>query len=101
MLERMLVPPSVQAGEGVHFAAIKLGQLAASSFTEAAPGVGCHQQEIVSQTQGRAESLKKGSQGQGRKGTRNVVLGQKLCFKLLFWAQNCVTQIPGFRCCCG
>lgn len=92
MLERMLVPPSVQAGEGVHFAAIKLGQFAASSFTEAAPGVGCHQQEIVSQAQGRAESLKKRSQGQRRKGTRNVVLGQKLFQALILGAKLCHTN---------
>uniref|UniRef100_A0A8C3TSK8 Uncharacterized protein n=1 Tax=Catharus ustulatus TaxID=91951 RepID=A0A8C3TSK8_CATUS len=35
----------------------------------------------MSKAQGRAVCLKKGSQGQ--KGTRNVVLGEKLCFQAL------------------
>lgn len=60
-------------------------------------GVCCQLQEIMSKAQGPAVSLKKGShQGQGRKGTRSVVLGEKpvFCANTNSWIRVLLWLIP-------
>lgn len=58
-------------------------------------GVCCQLQEIMSKARGRAASLKKGThQGQGRKSTRNIVLGEQLCANTNSWIWVLLWLIP-------
>lgn len=102
MLERMLVPPSVQTGEDVHFAAIKLGRLAASHADASSnadlqrrrlgflPATGNHVQStgascVPKEGKSRAKRHKKGCAG-----------GGSCVFKLLYRVQNCVNTDSWF-----